>query len=104
MRKIVLYSLSSYFEIFVCLTLHRDRRSVDLTSHLPSNSEEELDYSAAAVEDEDVRQEHVYHSLERQDHPPVKEPVYTQPLKLVKVRLLKQLAKADYCCWIIVTK
>lgn len=84
--------------------MHRDRRSGDLTSHLPSNSEEELEYSAVAVEDDEVTQEHVYHSLERQDYPPVTEPVYTQPLKLVKVRFLKQLADADYFWWIIVNK
>lgn len=46
-----------------------------------------------AAEDDEGRQEHVYHSLERQDDPPGAEPVYTQPLKLVKVRFLKHLAK-----------
>lgn len=62
----------------------RGRRSGDLTSHPPSHSEEELEDSDEAVENEEVREEHVYHSLERQDNPSVTEPVYTQPLKLLK--------------------
>lgn len=104
--------------MFHCLTVHRDRRSGDLTSHPPSHSEEELEDSDEAVENEEVREEHVYHSLERQDNPSVTEPVYTQPLKLLKVRFLKHLwflpsslptlrmnlAKADCRHWLIVKK
>lgn len=93
--------------------MHRDRRSQDLPSPPPSHSEEELEDSEEAVGGEEVREEHVYHSLERRDDPQVTEPVYTQPVKLPKVRFLKHkcfllsswpnllmnLVQVEYCYW-----
>lgn len=71
----------------------RDRWSEDLASqpHLssPDHSEEELEIKEE-VENEQDKEEHIYHSLDRQENWSVPEPVYSLPIKLLKVRIYKK--------------
>lgn len=71
----------------------RDRLSEDLARHphlsSPDHSEEELEEEEEAENERD-KEEHVYQSLDRQGNWPVTEPVYSLPIKLLKVRMYKK--------------
>lgn len=89
-KKIQLSLVCCYFNIYVHLTLLRDRWSGDLASHLhlssPDRSEEELEDREEDVENEEDSEEHGDQSMERWGNPSVTEPVYSQLRKPPKVR------------------
>lgn len=81
------YNLPLLFLQYNFLIFLRDRWSEDFASHPhlspPDHSEEEL-------ENERDKEEHVYQSLDRQENWPVTEPVYSLPIKLLKVRIYQK--------------